>query len=31
MLGVQVDLVLRTVQPEADRALCDAAVQVVDE
>jgi hypothetical protein len=31
MLGVQVDLVLRAVQPEADRTLCGAAVQVVDE
>ena len=31
MLGVQVDLVLRAVQSEADRALRGAAIQVVDE
>jgi len=31
MLGVQVDLILRAVQPEADRALRGAAVQIIDE
>jgi hypothetical protein len=31
MLGVHVDLVLCAVQPEADRALGAAAVNVVDE
>jgi hypothetical protein len=30
MLGVQVDLILGAVQPEADRALGVAAVKVVD-
>ncbi len=31
MFGVQVDLILGAVQPEADRALSLAAVKVVDE
>ena len=31
VLGVQVDLVLRAVQPGADRALGGAAVDVIDE
>ena len=31
MRGVQVDLVLRAVQSETDRALRSAAVQVIDE
>src|SRR5277367_6470087 len=31
MLGVQVDLILRAIQPEADRAFSGAAVDVIDE
>jgi hypothetical protein len=31
MLGVQVDLILGTVQPEPDRVLGGAAVDVIDE
>ena len=31
MPGVQVDLLLRAVQPEADRTLSGTAVQVIDE
>jgi hypothetical protein len=31
MLGVQVDLMLRAVEPEADGALGLAAVEVIDE
>jgi hypothetical protein len=31
MLGVQVDLILRAIQPEADRTFSGAAVDVIDE
>jgi hypothetical protein len=31
MIGVQVDLIFRAVQPEADRALSGAAVQIINE